>query len=202
SLQKQGVQKIVLDLRGVANGEIKEAAAVANLFIKDGNLAQVLGRDNKPVKTFTADPANAIFDGKLSAITDLSTAGAGEVVASAILDHKRGDVVGERTFGAGTEQSLFPLKSGDGLLLTTAKWASSNGVAFLGDDRATTGVKPSVEVKRPDLPLAVDDIVDQQNQTPDPSSTPTPKVKPSAEDLPMKKALELLQDKADAAKVG
>lgn len=205
SLAKQGVQKIVLDLRGLAAGNIKEGAAVANLFIKDGTLAEVLGRDNKPVKTFTADPANVIFDGKLAAITDLSTAGAGEVVAAAILDHKRGDVVGERTFGAGTEQSLFTLKSGDGLLLTTGKWASSNGVAFLGDDRANTGVKPSIEVKRPDTPepLAVDDLVDQQNQQNpvQPSVTPTPKPQPkTVEDLQLKKALELLQDKAQVMK--
>lgn len=206
SLTKQGVQKIILDLRGVAAGSIKEGVAVANLFIKDGDLAKVLGRDNKPVKTFTADPTNAIFDGKLAAIIDLGTAGAGEVVASAILDHKRGDVVGERSFGAGTEQSLFTLKSGDGFLLTTAKWASSSGVAFLGDDRATTGVKPSVEVKRPDTPepLEVEDLVDQQNQqNPDqPSTSPTPKtmLKTVIEDLQLKKALELLQDKSQGMK--
>ena len=138
-------------------------------------------------------------------IIDLSTAGAGEVVASAILDNKRGDVVGERTFGIGTDQSLFTLKSGDGLLLTTAKWASPNGVAFLGDDRNNTGVKPSIEVKRPDTvePLAVDDLVDQQNQDPNqPTATPTPKVEPKTvvEDIQLKKALELLSDKAQAAK--
>jgi len=205
SLAKQGVQKIVLDLRGLAAGNMKEAVAVANFFIREGNLAEILGQGNKPVKTFAADPANTIFDGKLAAIIDLSTAGAGEVVASAILDHKRGDVVGERSFGAGTEQSLFTLKSGDGFLLTTGKWASSTGVAFLGDDRATTGVKPSVEVKRPDTPepLAVDDLVDQQNQNPDqPAVTPSPKPAPKTviEDIQLKKALELLQDKAQVMK--
>jgi len=205
NLMKQGVQKIVLDLRGVASGTQKEGIAVANLFIKQGDLGKVLGRDNKPVKTFTADPANAIFDGKVVAIIDLGTAGAGEVVASAILDQKRGDVVGERSFGAGTEQSLFPLKSGDALLLTVAKWASPNGVAFLGEDRNTTGVKPSVEVKRPDTPepLAVEDLVDQQNQNQDqPGATPTPKPeqKTVIEDLQLKKALELLADKTAVMK--
>jgi carboxyl-terminal processing protease len=207
NLAKQGVQKIVLDLRGLASGSQSEGIAVANLFIKQGDLGKVLGRDNKPVKTLTADPASAIFDGKVAAIIDLGTAGAGEVIAAAILDNKRGDVVGERSFGAGTEQSLFPLKSGDGLLLTTAKWASPNGVPFLGDDRATTGIKPSVEVKRPDTPepLAVEDLVDQQNQDPNqPNAKPSPKPEQKIviEDLQLKKALDLLGDKAQAAKAG
>jgi len=203
NLAKQGVQKIVLDLRGLASGTQKEGISVANLFIKQGDLGKVLGRDNKPVKTFPADPANAIFDGKVIAIIDLGTAGPGEVIASAILDQKRGDVVGERSFGAGTEQSLFPLKSGDALLLTTAKWASPNGVAFLGEDRTTTGIKPSVEVKRPDTPepLAVQDLVDQQNQTPDQANpTQKPEQKTVIEDLQLKKALELLADKTATTK--
>ena len=203
NLAKQGVQKIVLDLRGLASGTQKEAISVANLFIKQGDLGKVLGKENKPVKSFTADPANAIFEGKVVAIIDLGTAGPGEVIAAAILDQKRGDVVGERSFGAGTEQSLFPLKTGDALLLTTAKWASPSGVAFLGEDRATTGVKPSVEVKRPDTPepLAVQDLVDQQNQTPDQANpTPKPEQKVVIEDLQLKKALELLTDKTATTK--
>ena len=210
NLTKQGAQKIILDLRGVATGSLNEGVAVANLFIKDGELAKVLGRDNKVVKTFAADPAKAIFDGKVAAIIDLGTAGAAEVVASAILDRKRGEVVGERSFGSGTEQQLFTLRGGDGLLLTTAKWASASGSPFLGDDRATMGVKPSVEVKRPDTPepLEVEELIDQQdeqNQNPQPSASPTPAkepAKPVIEDLQLKKALEILQDKAQAARSG
>lgn len=208
NLKKQGVQKIILDLRGVATGTLNEGVSVANLFIKEGELAKVLGRDNKVIKSFTADPSKAIFDGKLIALIDLGTAGAAEVVASAILDHKRGDVVGERSFGAGTEQQLFTLRGGDGLLLTTSKWASASGTPFLGEERASMGVKPSVEVKRPDTPepLEVEELIDQQdqeNQNPQPNASPTPAPKPEqpkqAEDVQLKKALEIMQDKAAAA---
>ncbi len=210
SLTKQGVQKIVLDLRGVATGTIDEAAATANLFIKDGELAKIVGKDNSVTKVFTADPSKAIYDGQMNVIIDLGTAGAGEVVAGAILDRKRGDVVGERSFGAGVDQKLFPLRSGDGLLLTVAKWASPVGTPFLGEDRASMGVKPSVEVKRPDTPepLEVEQLIDQQedqNQNPQPNASPTPAVekpKVQVEDLQLKKAIELLQDKAQAAKSG
>lgn len=210
NLAKQGVQKIVLDLRGVATGTLNEGVAVANLFIKDGELAKVVGKENKVLKTMSADPAKAVFDGKVAVLIDLGTAGAAEVVASAILDRKRGEVIGERSFGSGTEQQLFTLRGGDGLLLTTAKWASASGNPFLGDDRATMGVKPSVEVKRPDTPeaLEVEELIDQrdqQNQNPQPAASPTPTkepVKPVIEDLQLKKALELLQDKSQAARSG
>lgn len=210
NLQKQGVQKIVLDLRNVAAGTLDEGVAVANLFIKDGDLAKVLGRENKVTRSFTADPAKHVFDGEVVALIDLGTAGAAEVVASALVDRKRGEVVGERSFGAGTEQQLFTLKSGEGLLLTTAKWASANGVPFLGEDRNSMGVKPSVEVKRPDTPepLEVEEMIDQQEQqNREPQSTPTPVAKPEVkkpapEDVQLKKALEILQGKAQASKAG
>ena len=210
SLAKQGVQKIVLDLRGVAAGTLAEGVAVANLFIKDGELAKVIGKDSKILRTLAADPSKAVFDGKVAVLIDLGTAGAAEVVASAILDRKRGEVVGERSFGSGTEQQLFTLRGGDGLLLTTAKWASPSGNPFLGDDRASMGVKPSVEVKRPDTPepIEVEELIDQrdeQNQNPQPAASPTPTkspVKPVVEDLQLKKALEILQDKSQAARSG
>ncbi len=210
-LTKQGVQKIILDLRGVAAGEISEAVDVANLFIKDGNLAQIIGRENKVTQTFAADASKHLFDGKVVAIIDLGTSGAAEVIASAIGERQRGEVVGERSFGAGTQQQLFALRGGDGMLLTTAKWASPTGKTFLAGERAESGVKPTVEVKRPDTPepLEVEDLIDQkeqENQQPNPQATPTPAPTPTPkavqEDLQMKKALELLQDKANAAKAG
>jgi len=210
NLSKQGVQKIILDLRNVAAGKIDEGVAVANLFIKDGTLAQVIGRENKVLRTYNADPGKAIFDGKVVALIDLGTAGASEIIASALIDRKRGEVVGERSFGAGTDQQLFTLKGGDGLLLTVSKWASPSGKSFYSDERNNSGVKPTVEVKKPDTPepIEVEDLVDQneeQQQNPQPSPTATPKAeqKPVVlEDLQMKKALELLQDKTNAAKSG
>jgi carboxyl-terminal processing protease len=205
NLQKQGVQKIVLDLRNVAAGSLTEAVGVANLFIKDGTLAQVIGRENKVLKTYAADPSKFLFDGKVVALIDYGTSGAAEVVASAILDRQRGEVVGERSFGAGTEQELFPMRGGDGLLLTVAKWASASGKTFLVDERANSGVKPSVEVKRANTPEPLDpeelaDQEDEPNAQPSPQTTPTPAPKPvQQEDVQLKKALELLQDKAAAA---
>lgn len=205
-LLKQGAQKIVIDMRDTAGGSLNEAVTVANLFIKDGVLAQTIGREGKALKTYTADPKATLFTGQLVALIDTGTAGAAEVVASAISERNRGQIVGEKSFGAGTEQQLFTLRGGDGLLLTTVKWASSNGKTFLGEDRAHSGVAPNVEVKGQEVSDAVDpdeltgnddDAITKPEQGNEkPNTAPAPTTKPAAaEDLQMKKALELLKDK-------
>src|SRR5688572_379270 len=208
NLTKEGAEKIILDLRGVATGTLDEGVATANLFIRNGEIAKIIGKDGVVKKLYAADPSKAVYDGKLVVLIDLGTAGAAEAVASAVLERKRGEVVGERSFGAGTEQQLFTLRGGDGLLLTVAKWASASGVPFLGDDRQSTGIKPSVEVKRPETPapVEVDELIDQQKenlQDPQVAPTPGPRAKPVVqEDIQLKKAIEILQDKAQAAKAG
>ena len=201
-LLKQGAQKIVIDVRDTAGGSLNEAVNVANLFIKDGVLAQTIGREGKALKTFQADPKAVVFTGPVVALIDTGTAGAAEVVASAIAERNRGQVVGEKSFGAGTEQQLFTLRGGDGLLLTTVKWASANGKTFLGEDRAHSGVTPNVEVKGQEVSESVDpddltgnddDAIAKPDQPNDKRDTaPTPSTKPAAEDLQLKKALELL----------
>ncbi|MCS6874959.1 MAG: S41 family peptidase [Pyrinomonadaceae bacterium] len=193
-LLRQGVEKIILDLRGVAAGTLNEAVEVANLFIKEGVIAQVIGRENRVLRMYTADPSKHLFDGKLVILIDVGTAGAAEVVASAILDRKRGEVIGEKSFGAGTEQELFTLRSGDGFLLTIAKWASASGKPFLGEDRVNSGVKPSIEVKRSDSPDIVDpeELIDQDGDEM-PQTNLKSEQKPQ-EDLQLKKAIEILRD--------
>ena len=205
-LIKQGAQKIVIDMRDTAGGSLTEAVAVANLFIKDGVIAETVGREGKPLKTFPADPKAALFAGPVVALIDTGTAGASEVVASALIERNRGQVVGEKSFGSGAEQQLFTLRGGDGLLLTTVKWATPTGKTFLGEDRSHSGVAPSVEVKGQEIGDSVDpddltgnddDSVakpDQNNEKKDATSPASP-AKPAAEDLQMKKALELLRDK-------
>jgi carboxyl-terminal processing protease len=200
-LLKAGAQKIVLDLRSVAGGSLSEGVKVTNLFIGEGALAQTIGRNNKALKTFAADPKEAIFDGPVVVLIDRGTAAAAEIVASAFAERKRGDVVGVKSFGAGAEQQLFTLRNGDGLLLTTIKWASSSGKPFLG-----SGVTPTVEVKNPELAEAVDpeeltgnddDPIaqpDAQDEQREPAVEPA-KSKQPREDVQLKKALELLREK-------
>lgn len=203
-LVKQGAQKILLDLRGVAGGSLTEAVSVANLFIKDGALAQTIGREGKSLKTFSAEEKGFVFGGPMVVLIDTGTAGASEVIAAAVTERNRGDLVGERTFGAGTEQQLFKLRDGDGLLLTTVKWASPTGKPFLGEDRSKSGLEPTVKVAKPDSPDTTDpDKIGNPDEEEAPATpgdkrevTPETKPVPPAEDVQMKKALEILKDKA------
>lgn len=207
-LKSKGASKILLDLRNLGGGEIDEAVAVANLFIDKGDLAKIIGREDKVIKTYQADPAKRIFEGKAAVLIDLGSAGAAEVVASAFLDSKRGEVVGEKSFGAGVEQALFTLKGGDGFLLTTAKWASPSGKPFLASDREDAGVKPSVEVKRPETPepVEVENLVDRQNDGGDQATPPVEEPKDEkpersakpVKDIQLEKAIEVLNGKAAA----
>ena len=193
-LQRQGAQKILLDLRSVAGGSLDEAVRVANLFIREGALGQTIGRGNRVLRTFNASAQEAIFDGPAAVLIDRGTAGAAEAVASAFAERQRGDVVGEKSFGAGAEQELFTLRGGDGLLLTTIKWASASGRPFLGN-----GVTPTVEVKRPELAGAVDpdDLTgnddDAVAQPEAPTQQPAPEARQPQEDVQLQRALELLR---------
>jgi len=209
-LSKQGAQRIVLDLRGVAGGSLPDGIAVSNLFIKDGVLSQTIGKESKVLNTFSADPKATIFNGPVVVLIDGGTAGAAEVVASAFLERKRGDVVGEKSFGAGTEQQLFPLRNGDGLLLTTVKWASASGKPFLGEDRARSGVSPTVEVKRPEIGESIDPEDLTGNDDDAAAKPPQPgdkrEVAPEAtspkqqqEDTQLKRAIEIIREKPAAA---
>jgi carboxyl-terminal processing protease len=194
SLLDQGVKSLVLDLRGTADGKIEEAVAVSNLFIGKGTLAKLVGKDGKEVKSFEAQSEHRIFKGDIVAIVDRTTAGAAEAIAAAILENHVGEVVGERTFGAGGEQELFRLRDGGGMLITTKKYAGPSGRPFLGSTSATSGVTPSVEVRRSsgaDL-SAIEQLEEEGIQPPnDAAQSPLPA--DSSEDVPLKKAIELLR---------
>ncbi|MBS1788744.1 MAG: PDZ domain-containing protein [Acidobacteria bacterium] len=190
---KKGAKSIVLDLRGSAGGDLKEGVAVADYFLKSGTIAKTIGRKDQVVATYDAKTDNDLTDLPVSVIIDRTTAGASEVVAAAIMENQRGEVVGERTlFGMGVEQQLFPMDDGSALLLTVARHASPNGKIFMSD-----GVVPNVEVKRADLA----DLGGDDSQRPSGEGQPPVLVAPKpSEDLMLKKAIEVLSTGAKAKK--
>lgn len=193
-LISQGVDRLILDLRGVATGTLSEAVAVANYFIGSGTLAQTIGREGRLLQTFTADPQRQLYRGELVVLVDRSTAGAAEVVAAAVLENKRGEVVGEKTFGAGGEQKLFPLRDGGGLYITVVKYAGPSGKPIMGSTAATSGIVPTVEVPRSDREMRPEELEEREELPPEEPPSHPPAPAPS-EDLPLKKALEILRKK-------
>ena len=194
-LTAKGMKRLVLDLRGCATGTMEEGASVANMFVESGVLGRKIGRGGAEGAAIEAQAALVAFRGPLTVIVDPSSAGAAEVIASAVSNSKRGDVVGERTFGAGVELELFKLRDGGAMLITVAKYAPASGKPFIDE-----GVMPTVEVKR-----AVPEIVVPEDKDEDEPATPEakPVVKPApkpaaTEDVQLKKALEILKG-VDAA---
>lgn len=135
ALEKAGAKKILLDLRNCAEGDETEGIAVANLFLNHGTITYLQGQ-KFPRQTFNADPAKAITNLPLALLVNRGTSGAAEVVASAILENARGDVVGDKTFGDGSVAKTFELPDGGALILSIAKYYSPSGKAI--QDAAVT----------------------------------------------------------------
>ncbi len=202
---KKGAKSIVLDLRGSAGGDLREGVTLADYFIKSGTIVKTIGRKEKLLATFDAKPDNDLTELPVAVIVDRTSAGAAEVVAAAIMESQRGDVVGERTlFGMGSEQQLFPLDDGSAFLLTVARYASPSGKIFM-----TENVTPNVEVKRADLAEVNPDETENENKQPkqQQAAPPAPGTPPpnivapkSGEDVMLKKAIEVLTTGAKAKK--
>jgi carboxyl-terminal processing protease len=106
ALQKSGAKKLILDLRDCAQGEEAEGIATANLFLNHGTITYLQGQ-KYPREAFNAEPSKAITTLPLVVLVNKGTAGAAEIVASAILENARGDVVGDKTFGDGSVQKVI-----------------------------------------------------------------------------------------------
>src|SRR6202165_3065134 len=134
-LQKQGAKKLVLDLRNSASGAESEGIATANLFLDHGTITYLQGQKH-PREAFNADPIKDITKLPVAVLVNRGTAGPAEIVASAILENARGDVVGDKTFGDGSVQKLIEMRDNSALILSIAKYYSPSGKAI--QDAAVT----------------------------------------------------------------
>ena len=137
-MEASGAHKIILDLRNCAGGETQEAIDTANLFLDKGLITYLSGQ-RFPRRDFLAHPTEPVSGLPLALLINQSTAGPAELLASAILGNKRGEVVGERSFGVGVFQKTIPVGDGSALLLSVAKYYGPDGKA-INDN----GVTPSV----------------------------------------------------------
>ncbi len=185
---KTGSKKVLLDLRDVASGDMSEATRLANFFLRTGTIATLEGQKVEKV-TYTADPRRR-FDpsAPMVVLVNRGTAGPGELVAAALLDDKRAELVGEKTFGEGAQQQAVRAAGRRGTDPVGREVRHAGGKK-LQDDGVTPGV------------LVAGNIPDQDGATGDddratPHATPTP-AKPSVQwTTSLTKALELLKAKS------
>ena len=182
-LQKNGAKKLVLDLRNDSDGDEDEGVAVANLFLDHGVIATLQGQKYNKV-TYNAEAQKKVTDLPLVVLVNRGTAGASEIVAAAILDNKRGDVVGDKTFGDGSIQKLIEVPDGSALILSIAKYYTPNGKII-----QDTGITPSVAVAlAADLPV----VSDEEDGG---GSSEEPQKQSPANDEQLQRAIQVLKAK-------
>ena len=186
ALQKAGAKKLILDLRNCAEGDEAEGIATANLFLNHGTITYLQGQ-KYPREAFNADPSKAITNLPLAVLVNKGTAGPAEIIAAAILENARGDVVGDKTFGDGSIQKTMELPDGSALILSIAKYYTPTGKAI-----QDTAVTPNVLVADTEEEGPVPD----EDENVAPADEGAKKVQAPQPDQQLLKAVEVLKSRA------
>src|ERR1700688_4038380 len=132
----------ILDLRNNPGGLLDQAISVSNAFLNRGEIVSTRGRNADETQRFTARPGDLTKGKPVIVLINGGSASASEIVAGALQDHKRATMIGTRSFGKGSVQTIIPLGSGDGALrLTTARYFTPSGRSI-----QAKGIVPDIEV--------------------------------------------------------
>ena len=132
----------ILDLRNNPGGLLSQAVKISDAFLDSGEIVSIKGRDKNDIKIYTARKGDALKGKPLIILINKGSASASEIVSGALKDHKRAILLGEKTFGKGSVQTIIPLKNKGGLRLTTAKYYLPSGTSI-----SEIGVEPDIVVK-------------------------------------------------------
>jgi len=187
-LQKDGAQKLVLDLRNCAAGSPEDGVALANLFLNKGRIGYLVGQ-KVARQNFEADPAKAVTALPLAVLVNRGTAGGAEIAAAALQDNKRAQLVGERTYGDAAQRKAIGMEDGGAIILSVAKYYSPEGSPI--QDKQVT---PTNQVSDADAQVEVDDNGEPLTD----DTAEKPQQKKVEEDAVVKKALETPRQIASA----
>jgi carboxyl-terminal processing protease len=142
SRNKPSLTGYILDLRNNPGGLLSQAIKISDAFLDSGEIVSTKGRDPKDIKVYNSKKGDEINGKPLIVLINKGSASASEIVAGALKDHKRAIVIGEKSFGKGSVQSIMPLSNGGGLRLTTAKYYLPSGETI-----EEIGVQPDIKVE-------------------------------------------------------
>jgi len=144
-LEEKGMKNLVLDMRNNPGGLLDSSVDISSLFLpKDKLVVYLQGRKKDDRKDFLSSGSSKVRDYPMVILVNTGSASASEIVAGALQDSRRAVIVGTQTFGKGSVQTVFPLDSGTGIRLTTAKYYTPSGRSI-----QNVGITPDVEVKLP-----------------------------------------------------
>jgi carboxyl-terminal processing protease len=135
------LEGLVLDLRGNPGGVLDSAVEVTDLFLEEGLIVRGDGRIRQARFAQYAHPGDTLEHVRVAVLVNGDSASGAEIVAAAIQEHGRGRIVGERTYGKGSVQSVLPLTGGNALKLTTSRFVMASGESIDGD-----GIEPDLVV--------------------------------------------------------
>lgn len=160
-LKAEGMQALVLDLRNNPGGLLDVSVDVSSRFILKGEvIVSTKGRMNSQDAVFKSQGKDLYIDFPLVVLVNKGSASASEILAGAIQDHHRGIILGTKTFGKGSVQTVIPLRDGSALRLTTAKYYTPNNKTIQGE-----GIVPDVVVEKEKvMPQKEDSIFDEIEQ--------------------------------------
>ena len=133
---------LVLDLRNNPGGVLSAAVSVSDAFLKDGIIVYTEGRLEDAKLKFNAKPTDILDGAPLVVLVNGGSASASEIVAGALQDHQRAIIMGQKTFGKGSVQTILPMDNGSALKLTTAKYYTPSGVSI-----QATGISPDIALE-------------------------------------------------------
>ncbi|SHK48136.1 S41 family peptidase [Tepidibacter formicigenes] len=151
SLKKEGVKRLVLDLRGNPGGGLRDVVEVSKYFVPKGKVVSI--KDKKGNTTEYKSKGEIAFE-KVAVLIDNGSASASEILAGAIQDTKSGTLIGKKSYGKGTVQTVLNLKNGESIKLTIAKY-------YLPSDRTIngTGLTPDIEAPRYSNDINKDELI-------------------------------------------
>lgn len=127
SESKGDVKGVVLDLRNNPGGVLGSAVSVSDAFLEEGLIVYTEGRDRDAVSRYHAEPGDIVNNAPLVVLVNGGSASASEIVAGALQDHGRAIILGEKTFGKGSVQTILPVSNGEAIKLTTARYYTPSG---------------------------------------------------------------------------
>ena len=133
---------LVLDLRNNPGGVLSAAVSVSDAFLREGIIVYTEGRLDDAKLKFNAKPADILNGAPLVVLVNGGSASASEIVAGALQDHHRAIIMGQKTFGKGSVQTILPMDNGSALKLTTAKYYTPSGVSI-----QATGISPDIKLE-------------------------------------------------------
>jgi len=155
--KKNKLTGYILDLRNNPGGLLTQAISITDFFLDDGEIVSTKGRNVSETRRFFSKKGDGINGKPLIVITNNGSASASEIVSGALKDHKRAIILGERSYGKGSVQSIIPLKNGGGLRLTISKYYLPSGKSI-----SEVGVLPDILVEETGKDFKINSETDNQ----------------------------------------